>query len=76
MRTLAACLQRQLAATNSRIDEVTEIVEYVDEQRELERYRERRERMVDQAGVLTRAKWWLTGVPVDGGRSDDGELEE
>ena len=21
--------------------------------------------MVDQAGVLTRAKWWLTGVPVD-----------
>ncbi|MDG5821635.1 hypothetical protein [Natronococcus sp. A-GB7] len=69
-------LQRQLAATNSRIDEVTELVEYVDEQRELERYRERRERMVDQAGVLTRAKWWLTGVPVDGDRSDDSELEE
>jgi prefoldin subunit 5 len=41
------CLQRQLAATNSRIDEVTELVEYVAEQRELERYRERRERMVD-----------------------------
>lgn len=69
-------LQRQLAATNSRIDEVTELVEYVDEQRELECYRERRERMVDQAGVLTRAKWWLTGVPVDGGRGDDDELEE
>ena len=43
---------------------------------ELERYRERRERMVDQAGALTRAKWWLTGVPIDGGRSDDGEPEE
>ncbi|WP_394743182.1 hypothetical protein [Natronococcus roseus] len=64
-------LQRQLAVTNSRIDEVIELVEYVDEQRELERYRERRERMIDQAGILTRAKWWLTGVPVDG-----GELEE
>lgn len=32
--------------------------------------------MVDQAGVLTRAKWWLTGVPVDGGRGDDVGLEE
>ncbi|MDG5821836.1 hypothetical protein [Natronococcus sp. A-GB7] len=59
-------LQRQLAVTNSRIDEVIELVEYVDEQRELERYRERRERMVDQAGVLTQAKWRLTGIPVDG----------
>lgn len=51
------------------VDEVTELVEYVDEQRELERYRERRERLLDQAGALTRAKWWLTGVPAD-------ELEE
>ncbi len=50
-------LERKLTATNSRIDEVTELVEYVDEQREFERYRERRERMIDQAGVLTRAKW-------------------
>jgi predicted nucleic acid-binding Zn-ribbon protein len=64
-------LERQLVATNSRIDDVTELVTYVDAQRELERYRERRERKLDQAGVLTRAKWWVTGVPVD----DAGEIE-
>jgi predicted nucleic acid-binding Zn-ribbon protein len=58
-------LERQLVATNSRIDDVTELVAYVDAQRELERYRERRERKLDQAGVLTRAKWWITGIPVD-----------
>ena len=59
-------LQRQLAAVNARQEDVTELVEYVDQQREAERYRDRRRRMVDQAGVVTRAKWWLTGVPVDG----------
>lgn len=65
-------LQRQLRATNQRIDDVTELVEYVDEQRELDRYLQRRQRKIDQAGILTRAKWWLTGVPVD----DDNEPKE
>lgn len=46
-------LERKLTATNQRQDEITEIVGHVEEQRELKRYRERRERMVDQAGVLT-----------------------
>ncbi|ELY62413.1 hypothetical protein [Natronococcus jeotgali] len=69
-------LERKLTATNTRIDEVTELVEYVDEQRELERYRERRERLLDQAGVFTRAKWWLTGVPVDELEDNADELEE
>lgn len=52
-------------------EERTELVEYVEEQRQVERYRARRERMLDQAGIVTRAKWKLTGVPVDG----DRELE-
>ena len=58
-------LQRQLAATNRRVDQHQELVDYVEEQRSLERYRARREQMIDQAGMLTRWKWRLTGVPVD-----------
>lgn len=58
-------LQRQLAATNNRVDEHKELVEYVEEQREVENYRARRERQLDQANILTRAKWKLTGFPVD-----------
>lgn len=60
-------LQRQLAAVNSRQEDVTELVEYVEQEREADRYRDRRRRLVDQAGVVTRAKWWLTGVPVEEG---------
>ena len=49
-------LQRQLRESNKRNDEVTELVEYVDSQRSYERqYR--------TAGLLTRAKWKLTGMP-------------
>ncbi|XVH33874.1 hypothetical protein ACNS7O_18935 (plasmid) [Haloferacaceae archaeon DSL9] len=46
-------------------DEHTELVEYVQAERDVQRYHDRRQRMIDQAGILTRAKWWLTGVPVD-----------
>lgn len=55
-------LRSQLAATNQRIDEANEIIEFVDEQRELERSRAKREERRAQAGVLTRAKWWLVGM--------------
>lgn len=49
-------LRRQLREANKRNDEVGEIVEYVEDQRSMERqYRE--------AGLLTRAKWKLTGMP-------------
>lgn len=58
-------LQRQLAAVNARQDDVTEVVEYVEEQREVERYRDRRQQKIDGANIFTRAKWKLTGVPVD-----------
>ena len=55
--------RRQLRETNRRIDETNELVAWVDEQREIERRRLDREEMRDTAGVLTRAKWWLTGMP-------------
>lgn len=58
-------LQRQLTATNVRQDDVTELVEYIEEEREMGRYRERRQRKIDQANILTRTKWKLTGVPVE-----------
>lgn len=58
-------LQRQLAAVNSRQDDVTELVEFVEEQRDLTRYQERRQRQLDKANILTRWKWKVTGVPVE-----------
>lgn len=62
-----ADLQRQLAAVNSRQEDVTELVEYVQQERELTRYRERRQRLLDDANILKRWAWKVTGVPVDGG---------
>jgi chromosome segregation ATPase len=60
-----ADLQRQLSAVNTRQEDVGELVEYVEEQRELTRYQERRQRLFDNATILRRWKWMLTGVPVD-----------
>lgn len=56
-------LSRQLQATNRRVDDHQELQEYVAEQRELDYRRERREDRRAHAGVLTRAKWWLVGMP-------------
>lgn len=47
-------LQRQLAAVNSREEDVTELVEYVEDELS---YRE--------AGLGTRMKWWLFGKEND-----------
>ncbi|MFC6764708.1 hypothetical protein [Natrinema soli] len=52
-------LQRQLTATNKRQDEVTELVEYVEREKSLS------ERKA-QAGIVTRAKWLITGMPTEG----------
>ena len=54
-------LRAQLAAANQRIDASNELVEYVEEERSIARQRA-------QAGVLTRMKWWLAGMPDE---SDD-----
>lgn len=51
-------LRRQLQATNQRVEEHQDLVEYVEEERSLSKQRA-------QAGMLTRAKWWLTGMPSD-----------
>jgi seryl-tRNA synthetase len=50
-------LQRQLAATNRRQEDVGELVEYVERQRELEQ----EEREKRNAPAWRRAKYWLFG---------------
>jgi predicted DNA-binding protein len=60
-----ADLRRQLQAVNARQEDVTELVEYVEQQRDLTRYQERRQRQLDEANILTRWKWKVTGVPVE-----------
>ena len=52
------CLQRQLAITNKRQDDVTELVEYVEKERSLSKQKA-------QAGALTRVKWLVWGMPAD-----------
>jgi len=54
-------LLRQLREANRRNDEVTELVEYVEEERSLTQARRERE----GAPVWKRAKWWVTGYPTD-----------
>jgi len=50
-------LRRQLQATNSRQEDVSELIEYVEDERTLrQRERERRD-----APAWRRAKWWLLG---------------
>ena len=56
-------LQRALTATNSRQAEHTELVEYVQEERSIAKRREEREEMRAQAGILTKAKWAIVGMP-------------
>jgi uncharacterized coiled-coil DUF342 family protein len=52
-------LREQLAAANSRIDAANDVVEYARGQQTLV---ERRA----SAGVLTRLKWWATGMETNG----------
>lgn len=52
-------------------EEHTDLVEYVEEERSMQRRREDREQRRAEAGVLTRAKWWLTGMPEDDGGDNE-----
>ena len=61
-------LRRQLQAVNSRQDDVDELVEYVEEEREIQQRREERQ----SAPVWTRAKRWLFGYETD--TSERGEV--
>lgn len=65
-------LQNEKRTLINQRKETTELVEYIEQQRDLERYRARREQMVDQAGMLTRWKWKFTGVPVEKGPAERG----
>jgi uncharacterized coiled-coil protein SlyX len=69
-------LEERLAAREDRIDElerqlaersrVEEKIENLPEKvREEMSYRERRQKMLDQAGLAQRLKWKVTGVPVN-----------
>ena len=51
-------LQGQLRAANNRYEEHTELVKYVESERSLA------ERKAS-AGIATRMKWWITGMPAD-----------
>ena len=55
-------LRRQLAAVTSREREHQELVEYVEEEREMQRRREQRK----DAPVWRRLKWWVFGRGSDG----------
>ena len=57
---------KRLREAHSRIETTNELVQKVDSDLSARERRERREERKDQAGVLTRAKWWLVGM-------DDGE---
>jgi Arc/MetJ-type ribon-helix-helix transcriptional regulator len=63
-------LRYQLTATNRRVDEHKELQRYVQEQWGVERRRARREERRAQAGILTKTKWMLTGMPPE----SDGEV--
>lgn len=54
-------LRRQLQARNAREDDVSEIVEYVERERDLQR----EEREMKKAPAWRRAKWWLFGFDGD-----------
>jgi hypothetical protein len=52
-------LKREKRLILEQREENTELIEYVQEERTLERRRA-------EAGILTRTKWWFTGMPADG----------
>lgn len=51
-------LRRQLREANRRDDDVDELVEYVERERSVEQRRR-------EASIVTRARWWLTGMDAE-----------
>ena len=56
-------LRNQLQAANKKNTQIDELVEHHEEERSLQRIQNERERLKSEAGVFTRAKWWVTGMP-------------
>ena len=46
-------------------EEHQELVEYVEQERTLQERRADREREREEAGIFTRAQWWLFGRPAE-----------
>ncbi|SEP30921.1 hypothetical protein SAMN04487948_1423 [Halogranum amylolyticum] len=67
LRTERDNLRRQLQAANSRMDDVQELVEYVEEERSLQPRREQRR----DAPIWTRAKRWVLGWDRDDNETSD-----
>lgn len=51
-------LRRQLREANRHDEDVAELVEYVEDERTVEQRRR-------EASIVTRARWWLTGMDVE-----------
>lgn len=51
-------LRSKLVATTERVEASNELVKVVEEEQSLQKQRA-------QAGILTRARWWLTGMPTE-----------
>lgn len=62
--------EQQLAAANRKNTKIGELAEYRDEEQSLQRMQNERERLRSEAGVFTRFRWYLTGMPSV--ESDDG----
>lgn len=67
-------LRNQLQVANQRIDASNELVRYVEHERELQTRREWREERQAHAGLASRLKWSLVGMP-DPPESVDGSAD-
>lgn len=56
-------LRAKLRAANRENENVGKVVGYVEEERSIQRKREKRADMKAEAGVLTRVYWWARGGP-------------
>ena len=65
LETKAERLEREKRLILEDREERQELVRFAESDRDLARRREQREREREQAGVVTRAKWWLVGRDVD-----------
>lgn len=54
-------LERQLEATNKRVDEHQELVEYVESEKQLQTQEHERRQEWRKASAVQKAKWWLLG---------------
>lgn len=65
LQTECERLQRELQATNRRVGEHQELVAWASQEKSLQERREQRELEREQAGVLTRTKWFFMGRDID-----------